>query len=43
MKKKKMTGEHEGKENPPDKTKDLKRVRQSLIEEMEAINYKNMI
>jgi hypothetical protein len=43
MKKKKMTGEHERWENHPDKTNDLERARQSLIEELEAINYKNMI
>ena len=34
-----MTGEHEGRENLTDKTKDLERARQSLIEEMEAINW----
>ena len=34
-----MTGEHEGRENLTDKTKDLERAKQSLIEEMEAINW----
>ena len=34
-----MTGEHEGRENLADKTKDLERARQSLIEELEAINW----
>jgi hypothetical protein len=34
-----MTGEHEGRENLTDKTKDLERARQSLIEELEAINW----
>jgi hypothetical protein len=35
----KMTGEHEGRENLSDETKDLERGRQSLIEEFEAINW----
>lgn len=35
----KMTGEHEGRENLTDETKDLERARQSLIEELEAINW----
>lgn len=34
-----MTGEHEGKENLSEETKDLERARQSLIEELEAINW----
>ncbi|MBN2517942.1 MAG: ferritin [Candidatus Altiarchaeota archaeon] len=34
-----MTGEHEGRENLTEKTKDLERARQSLIEELEAINW----
>ncbi len=34
-----MTGEHEGRENLGEKTKDLERARQSLIEELEAINW----
>ena len=34
-----MTGEHEGRENLTDETKDLERARQSLIEELEAINW----
>jgi len=34
-----MTGEHEGRENLTDGTKDLERARQSLIEELEAINW----
>jgi len=34
-----MTGEHEGRENLTDETKDLERARQSLVEEMEAINW----
>lgn len=34
-----MTGEHEGRENLSDETKDLERARQSLIEELEAINW----
>jgi len=34
-----MTGEHEGRENLTDKTKDLERARQSLMEELEAINW----
>ncbi len=34
-----MTGEHEGRENLSDETKDLERARQSLIEEFEAINW----
>ncbi|MFB6215606.1 MAG: hypothetical protein ABEJ72_01335, partial [Candidatus Aenigmatarchaeota archaeon] len=34
-----MTGEHEGKENLTEETKDLERARQSLIEELEAINW----
>ena len=33
-----MTGEHEGREKLTEETKDLERVRQSLIEELEAIN-----
>ena len=34
-----MTGEHEGRENLATETKDLERARQSLIEELEAINW----
>ena len=34
-----MTGEHEGRENLTDQTKDLERARQSLVEELEAINW----
>ncbi|MBD3164214.1 ferritin [Candidatus Woesearchaeota archaeon] len=34
-----MAGEHEGRENLSDETKDLERARQSLIEELEAINW----
>ena len=34
-----MTGEHEGRENLTTETKDLERARQSLIEELEAINW----
>ena len=34
-----MTGEHEGRENLTDKTKDLERARKSLMEELEAINW----
>lgn len=34
-----MTGEHEGRENLTNETKDLERARQSLIEELEAINW----
>jgi hypothetical protein len=34
-----MTGEHEGRQNLSDETKDLERARQSLIEEIEAINW----
>ena len=34
-----MTGEHEGRENLTDETKDLERARQSLIEELEAVNW----
>ena len=34
-----MTGEHEGRENLSKETKDLERARQSLIEELEAINW----
>jgi len=34
-----MTGEHEGRENLTEGTKDLERARQSLIEELEAINW----
>lgn len=34
-----MTGEHEGRENLTEETKDLERARQSLIEELEAINW----
>ena len=35
----KITGEHEGRENLTEETKDLERARQSLIEELEAINW----
>jgi hypothetical protein len=34
-----MTGEHEGRENLSNETKDLERARQSLMEELEAINW----
>ncbi len=34
-----MTGEHEGRNNLSVETKDLERARQSLIEELEAINW----
>jgi len=34
-----MTGEHEGRDTLTDATKDLERARQSLIEELEAINW----
>ncbi len=34
-----MTGEHEGRENLTEETKNLERARQSLIEELEAINW----
>ncbi len=34
-----MTGEHEGRENLSERTKDLERARQSMIEEIEAINW----
>lgn len=34
-----MTGEHEGRENLTNETKDLERARQSLIEELGAINW----
>lgn len=34
-----MTGEHEGRENLTEETKDLERARQSLIEELEATNW----
>ncbi|MBN3037731.1 MAG: ferritin [Candidatus Diapherotrites archaeon] len=34
-----MTGEHEGRENLSQETKDLERARQSLVEELEAINW----
>ncbi|MDY6964648.1 MAG: ferritin [Halobacteriota archaeon] len=34
-----MTGEQEGRENLSDETKDLERARQSLVEELEAINW----
>jgi len=34
-----LTGEHEGRENLTGETKDLERARQSLIEELEAINW----
>jgi hypothetical protein len=35
----KMTGEHEGRENLSEETKNLERARQSLVEELEAINW----
>ncbi|MFH1376464.1 MAG: ferritin family protein [Candidatus Woesearchaeota archaeon] len=34
-----MTGEKEGKESLTEETKDLERARQSLVEELEAINW----
>ncbi len=34
-----MTGEHEGKETLSSGTLDLERARQSLIEELEAVNW----
>lgn len=34
-----MTGEHEGRKNLSQETKDLERARQSLMEELEAINW----
>ena len=34
-----MTGEHEGRENLTNETKDLERARKSLMEELEAINW----
>jgi hypothetical protein len=34
-----MTGEHEGRENLSEATKNLERARQSLVEELEAINW----
>ena len=34
-----MTGEHEGRENLSKETKDLDRARQSLVEELQAINW----
>ena len=34
-----MTGEHEGRENLSKETKDLERARQSLVEELQAINW----
>jgi len=34
-----MTGDHEGKENLTKETLDLERARQSLIEELEAVNW----
>ncbi|MCJ7450347.1 MAG: ferritin [Candidatus Nanohaloarchaeota archaeon QJJ-9] len=34
-----MTGEHEGRENLSEETKTLERARQSLIEELEAVNW----
>ena len=34
-----MTGEKEGMENLSEGTKDLERARQSLIEELEAVNW----
>jgi hypothetical protein len=34
-----MTGEHEGRENLSQETKNLERARQSLIEELEAVNW----
>jgi len=34
-----LTGEHEGRENLSEETKDLERARKSLCEELEAINW----
>ncbi len=34
-----MTGEHEGRENLSEDTKNLERARKSLCEELEAINW----
>jgi len=34
-----LTGEHEGRNNLTEETKDLERARQSLIEELEAVNW----
>jgi len=34
-----LTGEHEGLENLSEETKDMERARQSLIEELEAVNW----
>lgn len=34
-----MTGDHEGKENLTKETLDLERARQSLMEELEAVNW----
>jgi len=34
-----MTGEHEGRDNLSEGTKNLERARQSLVEELEAINW----
>jgi len=34
-----LTGEHEGRENLSGETKDCERARQSLIEELEAVNW----
>lgn len=34
-----MTGEHEGRENLSEESKDLERARKSLMEELEAINW----
>lgn len=34
-----MTGKYEGRENLSEETKDLERARQSLIEELQAINW----
>jgi len=34
-----MTGEHEGRENLSEETKDLERARQSLIEELQAVSW----
>ncbi len=34
-----MTGEHEGRENLSEETLTLERARQSLIEEIEAVNW----
>ena len=34
-----MTGEHEGRENLSKETKELERARQSLVEELQAINW----